>query len=131
MSANDMKVEPAHQSQPALREPRQVFSPAADIVEMNDGYRIVLDMPGIDDKSVDVTIENNVLAVRGAIEPVQVPMGKLVYEENPSGDYRRTFTLSNEIERNRIAAHVRNGVVTVHLPKAEQAKPRKIEVKAG
>lgn len=110
---------------------RKVYMPAVDILEGKDGTTVIADMPGVDDSTVDVTIEKNILEIYGKVEP-DIPQDmRLAGSEYGIGDYHRRFTLSDEIDRDRIQATVKNGVLRLILPKAEKAKTRKIEVKAG
>ncbi|MCI4625095.1 MAG: Hsp20/alpha crystallin family protein [Candidatus Magnetoovum sp. WYHC-5] len=107
----------------------RIYSPVVDIVERNGDVLITADMPGVDKNSVDITLEKNVLTIYGYVTP-EVPEGfKLAYEEYGVGDYKRSFTLSDEVARDKIEATIQNGVLTLVLPKAEAAKTRKIEVK--
>jgi len=107
---------------------RKVYTPAVDIVEKENEIIVVADMPGADEKSVDITLEKNVLTIYGRIEP-EVPEGhRLAVAEYGIGDYQRVFTLSEEVDRDKIKATVKKGVLKVTLPKAETVKTRKIEV---
>ena len=111
---------------------RTVFSPQVDIVEKKEEIVVTADMPGVDEKSVDINLEKNILTIFGAVEEDNLlTKHQLYYAEYGIGDYERVFTLSDEINRDRIQATVRNGVLNVILPKAEAAKSRKIAVKAG
>ncbi len=107
----------------------RLYSPAVDIFEQGGEIVLRAEMPGVDEKSVDITIEKNLLSIAGRVEPAE-PLGgyKLVYSEHGVGSYRRDFKLTDEIDRDRITASVRNGVLTLAMPKAEAAKGRKIEV---
>ena len=110
--------------------PRKVYTPAVDILERKDDIVVTADMPGVDERSVDITLEKNVLTIYGMVEP-QFPEGqRLALSEYGVGDYQRAFTLSEEVDRDRINASVKNGVLRLVLPKAAAAKARKIEVKA-
>jgi HSP20 family protein len=110
---------------------RQVYVPRADISETEETLQVVLDMPGVDEAGLDLTLEKDVLTVRGSVDP-QVPEGySPIYLEYESGDYERAFTLGREIDQERIEASLRDGVLTVTLPKAGPARTRKIEVKAA
>ncbi|MCC7130598.1 MAG: hypothetical protein B6D39_10415 [Anaerolineae bacterium UTCFX2] len=107
------------------------FLPRADIYEMDDQIVIVADMPGADKNSIDVTLEKNILTINAAVDPV-IPQGyALQAAEYEVGDYHRTFRLSNEIDRSKIEAVVKDGVLRLYLTKAAEAKARKISVKAG
>ena len=110
----------------------RVFSPQVDIVEKKEEIVVTADMPGVDEKSVDINLENNILTIFGAVEEDNLLTKHQAYHaEYGIGDYERVFTLSGEINRDRIQATVKNGVLTVILPKAEAAKSRRIAVKAG
>ena len=109
---------------------RRVFIPAVDIYENNDAVVLVADMPGADEKTVDVTLEKNVLTISAAVEPDTVDGYRIVYGEYGTGDYRRSFAVSDEIDGNRIVATVKNGVLRLTLPKAEKVKAKKIAVRA-
>jgi HSP20 family molecular chaperone IbpA len=106
----------------------KVFTPAVDIYETPDSVVLVADMPGVDESSVDVTLEKNVLTIYGQVE-AQYPAGhSLAYSEYRIGDYQRSFTISNAINWEKISGTVRNGVLRLTLPKAGPAKTRKINV---
>jgi HSP20 family protein len=109
---------------------RKVFLPRADVYETADGVIVEADMPGVDEKSLDITVENDVLTIRGKVEAVENPGYKPAYAEYETGDYERAFTLSQDIDRERIDASIRNGVLRLALPKATQARAHKIAVKA-
>lgn len=109
---------------------RRVFMPRADIYEMPEAIVLVADMPGVDEKGVDITLEKNVLTISGHVEPEKVAENaRLAYEEYEVGDYQRVFTLSDEVDREHIEAALKNGVLRVTLPKAGAAKTKKISVK--
>ena len=110
---------------------RRVLTPAADVYEGADGLVVVADMPGVDEKSVDINVERNVLTIEGRVEPDRQEGYQLVYREYEPGDYRRAFVLSDEVDVARIEASVKHGVLRIVLPKAEAAKARKITVKTG
>lgn len=110
---------------------RRVFVPRVDIYETGDELVLLADMPGVDENSVDVTLEKNVLTITGNLEPAQPENYSLTYAEYVEGDYQRSFTLSDEIDREKIEATVSNGVLSLRLPKAGPAKARKITVKAA
>ena len=116
---------------PERASDRRVFTPRADIIENEHEFVIIADIPGADDKSVEITLERNVLTLR-ATPPVEQPEGfSLVYSEYAVGDFERSFVLSDQIERDAIQAKVKDGVLRLHLPKSRVAKAQKITVKAG
>jgi HSP20 family protein len=109
---------------------RLAFVPRADVYETSDAILVVADMPGVDESSVDITLENNVLTINGYVEPEEPEGYTLAYAEYRVGDYVRAFTLSDQIEREGIEATIRDGVLRLHLPKAVAARKRKITVSA-
>jgi len=110
---------------------RPVLMPAVDICETNQEIILTADIPGVDEKSVDITLEQDVLTIEGHMQPVALTGYDLGFQEFNLGDYRRVFTLATEVDRDRIAAQVSHGVLRLTLPKAEPAKAKKIVVKAG
>jgi len=107
---------------------RPAFVPRADVYETGDTIVVVADMPGVDEKSLDITLEDNVLTINAYVEP-EMPEGYgLAYAEYRVGDYLRAFTVSDQIDQDGIEATVRDGVLRLYLPKAEEAKMRKIPV---
>ncbi len=110
---------------------RKVFIPPVDIVESKDAIILTADMPGVDEKNVSVTLEKGVLSVLGEVEPASVKDRKLAYAEYEIGDYERAFTLSDEIDQDRIEATVKNGILRLVLPKTEAARARRIPVKTS
>lgn len=107
------------------------YIPPVDVYETADNIILVADVPGADEKSIDITVEKNVLTIQGTVEPVAFKDHKLSYLEYDVGDYYRSFTLSGEIDREKIAAVVRDGVLHLTLPKSEQMKTKKIAVKSA
>jgi len=110
---------------------RRVYMPRTDIYETGNELVLVMDVPGADDQSVQVTLEKNVLTISAYPAYTKYEGHTLAYAEYGEGDYQRSFALSDEIDRGRIEAKVKNGVLTLHLPKAGEVKPHKISVKAG
>lgn len=110
---------------------RTCYLPQADIYETEDNYFLVMDMPGVNEKSIDITLEKNTLTINGFTD-VEAPEGySLARAEYRIGDYERSFRLTDQIDRENIEASYENGVLRLMLPKAEEAKARKIAVKTG
>lgn len=108
--------------------PETVYIPTVDICEDANTFRILADVPGADQRSVNVTVGNGVLTVeaKGSIDP---PAGyELVGQEYAVGRFRRDFTLSDQVDVEGIKARVSNGVLTITIPKREDVKARKIEI---
>lgn len=109
----------------------KTFTPRTDIIEQENSILVIADMPGVDEKSVDINVEKHVLTITGKVEPEDFGNHRLAYHEYEVGDYQRQFTLSDQIDVDGIEAGISNGVLRLELPKSEAVKPRKIEVKAG
>ncbi len=110
---------------------RKVFIPRTDIYEREDALVVVADMPGVDENAVDIQVERRVLTITGRVAPERFDPYRLEYGEYEIGDYERSFSLSDEVDVNKIQATVKQGILRIELPKAEAAKPKKITVQAG
>jgi len=110
---------------------RPAFVPRADIYETDEAIVVVADMPGVDETTVDITLEKDVLTINGYVEPVSPEGYSLAYAEYRVGDFQRAFTLSDQVDRDGIEASLKDGVLRLRLPKVTEAKTRKITVKAG
>ena len=110
---------------------RQVFSPRADVYETGEEIVVMADMPGVQEGSVDITLQKSVLTIQGKVETPTHEGYRLAYGEFEDGDYQRSFALSEGVDRDRIEATVSDGVLRLVLPKAKEAAARKIPVKAG
>lgn len=108
--------------------PARVFLPQTDIFETDQALTVVLEMPGVEKDKVDVKVENDVLKIEGRIDFSRYEGLQPLYTEYNIGNYARSFQLSSKIDQNRISAELRDGVMTLVLPKSEKAKPRKIAV---
>jgi HSP20 family molecular chaperone IbpA len=105
-----------------------IFTPRFDIWETADELVLYGDMPGVDVSDLDVQFENNQLTIYGRVKPRHADVTYLGGEYG-MGDFYRTFTIGESIDRGRISAELHNGVLILHLPKTEAVKPRRIEVK--
>lgn len=128
----DLTKQPAQaQVETERTRTRKVYVPRVDIYETKDSIVLIANMPGVDEKSVDVTLEKDTLTISGSVESLSFSGYSVAYAEYDTGDYQRAFTISSEVDRNRIEAKVKNGVLRVILHKAEQVKARKIAIKAA
>jgi len=109
----------------------KVYTPDVDIMEGKGEIIVIADMPGVDEKSIDVTLEDNVLTIYGRVDWNIPEKFTLAHTEYGIGDYQRIFTISGEINREKIQATVKNGVLRLVMPKNDTSKLRKIAVKAG
>jgi len=107
----------------------KIFSPAIDIIETADELKLYADMPGVDQTTIDITVDKDVLTIRGNVDAIPMEGYELIHQEYESGDYQRTFRLSDSVDQDKISAGYKKGVLELILPKAEKAKPKKIEVK--
>jgi HSP20 family protein len=110
---------------------RLAFVPRVDIYETDEAITVVADLPGVDENSIDITLEKNVLTLNAYVEPEEPEGFDLAYVEYRVGDYQRAFTLSDQIDQDGIEATVNAGVLRLHLPKVTEAKRRKIAITAG
>jgi HSP20 family molecular chaperone IbpA len=108
--------------------PVRHFVPAADIFETEDALTLVMEMPGVEKKDLDVQVENDVLRVEGRIDAAKYQGLTPLYSEYNVGHFTRAFSLSSKIDASRINATVQDGVLTLKLPKAEEARPRRIPI---
>jgi HSP20 family protein len=108
--------------------PGRHYIPYADIYEIDDALCVVMEMPGVERANLDVALENDVLRVDGQIDFSKYEGMEPVYTEYSIGHYTRSFTLSNKIDRERISAQLDDGVLTLTLPKAKEAEPRRISI---
>jgi HSP20 family molecular chaperone IbpA len=107
----------------------RVFLPNADIYETPNELKVVLEMPGIEKNNVEINIEDGILRVQGQLDLSNYGGLQPLYTEYNVGHYARSFDLSSKIDQSKIAAEMKNGVLSLTLPKVEEAKPRTIQVK--
>jgi HSP20 family protein len=106
--------------------------PAADIYESESELVVNLDLPGIDPKAVDVRVENNVLSIRGEQQFDEKQNKENFHRvERSYGPFARSFTLSTAVDPEKIRANFKAGVLSITLPKAETAKPKRIQIAAS
>src|SRR5579863_1143783 len=118
--------ENTYQGWPADTEGTSAWSPAADIFETENDLVLEADLPGIDPKQIDLRVENNVLTIR--VERPFMPKAErdnFHRVERSYGTFTRSFSLSTAVDSEKIRAAYKNGVLTITLPKAQQAKPRR------
>jgi HSP20 family molecular chaperone IbpA len=108
--------------------PARFFTPAADIYETEEALTVVLEIPGVDKKDLEVHLENDLLKIEGRIDVSKYEGLEPLYSEYNVGHFARSFTVSNQVDGKRISAAVDNGVLTLTLPKAEESRPRRIPI---
>jgi len=105
--------------------------PPVDIYEDETGFTLTADLPGVSKERLGVKVNGDNLLIEGEVL-VPAPQGmELLYAEVPASSYRRSFTLSRELDASKIEANLKDGVLKLRIPKAEEARPRKIEIKVG
>ncbi|HXV75181.1 MAG TPA: Hsp20/alpha crystallin family protein [Candidatus Polarisedimenticolaceae bacterium] len=109
--------------------PGRVFTPVVDIYETDGAITLLADMPGVTSEGLAIDLRDNVLTIDGSVDDVGGPNEVLLLREYDTGAYRREFRLTNLIDQARIEATLKDGVLKLTLPKAEAARPRRIEVK--
>jgi len=108
--------------------PGRHYIPYADIYETNDALCVVMEMPGVERTNLNVALENDVLRVDGQIDFSKYEGMEPVYTEYNIGHFTRSFALSSKIDQERISAQLDDGVLTLTLPKAQEAQPRRISI---
>ena len=132
MSDKDLSVSEKKEVQTSAESTRNVpvFIPAVDIYESESELTLVADMPGVPLEKVDIDLDGEQITIRGTV-PETDESGRVLLKEYTVGDYYRQFTLSNDKDREKIQASMKDGVLKLVLPKAEAATPRKIVVKSS
>ena len=112
--------------------PRASFVPGVDIQEEAGRFVVLADLPGVDPTAIEITIDSDLLTVKGNREPAPVTEGTAIQRaERPHGQFERRFRLPETAARDGFEADYRNGVLTISIPKAEEAMPYRIEVTAN
>jgi HSP20 family protein len=110
----------------------RTFSPAVDVLEVADSYRVVCDLPGMDMEDIEILISSNVLTLKGEKKAAPKQTSDQLYREETSvGRFQRTLQLPLAVDADKANAVLKNGVLTIQLPKREDVRPRQIAVKAS
>lgn len=131
MTNQELSVRPKQEVSDEQTHVGRTFLPDVDIYETKDSLWLVADMPGVDEKSVQVNLNDGVLTIEGGVALDEYQNVTPAYSEYRVGNYQRRFTVSSQIDVDRIRGKVVNGVLHLELPKAEKAKPRQISITAG
>ena len=107
------------------------YRPNVDIYELPEELVVLADVPGTSNDQIDINFEDGILTIHAKVTPRQTAQGPYNRREYGVGDFYRTFKVSEQIDASRIGAEYSAGVLTLHLPKIEAAKPRKIKVNAN
>jgi HSP20 family molecular chaperone IbpA len=130
MSPQELQVQQKREveKQQESTVPARTFMPTTDIYETESALTVVLEMPGVDKSNVDISVDAGILTIEGRLDFSKYQDMQPVYTEYNIGHYRRSFSLSSKIDQSKIGAEMADGVLTITLAKAEEAKPRRIRV---
>ena len=132
MVANELEAKPKQKvERHEATRPGAFFQPLVDIFETPEELMLVADMPGVPPDAVDVDLKGDELSIEGRVKPEDYEGLKPLYVEYGVGGYFRTFKLGEMVDRDRIKAQLKNGVLVLKLPKAERARARRIAVEAS
>ncbi|QDL37847.1 Hsp20/alpha crystallin family protein [Rhodoferax sediminis] len=131
MSDNKQVTNPASGSVTAVQEQQRAVLPPVDVFEDASGITLLADMPGVPKEKLELKVEGDALLIEGDVQS-HTPDGlEALYAELRVPRYRRSFTLSRELDTTRIEANLKDGVLKLRIPKQAHAQPRRIAVTAG
>lgn len=128
-SDREQQLQQQQQQQQQLAQ--RAMLPAVDVFEDESSITVLADMPGVPKDGLEIKVEGDALSIEGAVQPATPDGLEAVYAELRTGRFRRTFTLSRELDTARIDAGLKDGVLTLRIPKMAHAQPRRIQVSAG
>ncbi len=128
MANQELNVPTKQETREEVTREGRSYVPQVDIYETTEGLWLWADMPGVDESSLNVQLDNGVLTIEGHVDVKQYENTTPLYTEYNVGNYLRRFTLSNDVDSDRIVARMQHGVLALEIPKAERAKPRRISV---
>lgn len=126
MTPNSLTQDVNQNNREETRAPERFLRPAVSIVEDEAGLLLTADLPGTTKQAIDVNVDKGILTINATVSR-QMP-GRPIYSEFEWAPYFRQFQMPDVIDQSKVKAEFNNGVLTLHLPKAEAAKPRRIEV---
>jgi len=126
-----MEMKQKELERPAHAQEATALTPPVDIVEDAEGIVVTVDMPGVSKDHVSIGVEGDTLTLEGVVSLGENTQLQPVYQEVGVAQYRRSFVLSRDLDTEHIEAQMRDGVLTLRVPKREQARPRRIEVRAA
>lgn len=134
MANERSEIERNSRGHPALvqdGQPSRTYIPHSDIIEREDALVLLLDMPGVEEKSLNIDLEKDTLTISGQINVPKCDKHQLLYGEYGGGWYKRSFALADWFDSEKVQAELKDGVLTLTLPKSEKVKPKKITVRAA
>jgi HSP20 family molecular chaperone IbpA len=130
MANNQQELQEKTENGLTSAQPNKLYVPDVDVFETDENIVILAAMPGVSENSVDVTLDKNILRIDGSVEASHFDGYSPAYVEYEAGHYRRSFTLSDRIDRDKIEASVHNGLLSLTLAKTDLPQARKIEIQA-
>jgi HSP20 family protein len=129
-AAKDLEVQKKRpvQSSEESTAPVNLFVPTTDIFETEDSLNVLVEMPGVEKGNVEISVKDRILTIEGRIDFQKYAGMNPVYTEYKIGNFHRRFSLSNKVDGSKIRAEMRDGLLTLTIPKSEEAKAHKIEV---
>jgi HSP20 family protein len=127
----ELTRQPSSVTRQSARDTEYPVIPPADVLEDTDGITLYVDMPGVSKGGLKVEADKNTLVIEGDMQISMPPGMEALYAELQSTRYRRTFTLSGELDAERTIATLKNGVLSVNIPLRAEVRPRKIDVHVG
>jgi HSP20 family molecular chaperone IbpA len=131
MTPQELSVKNKQEVTEERTRPGRAYVPDIDVYETKDSLWLCADMPGVDEKSVEVKMADGVLSIEGQVSLQDYENLAPVYTEYNVGHFVRRLSVSDDVDAERIKARMANGVLELELPKAERAKPRRIAVTAA
>lgn len=128
MTQQELNVPQKQETRDEVTRAGRTYVPQVDIYETKEGLWLWADMPGVDEASLNVHLDNGVLTIEGQVDVKEYENTDPLYTEYNVGNYVRRFTLSNDVDSDRIVARMQHGVLSLEIPKAERAKPRRIAI---
>ena len=123
------QVQKHEEKQPETINQRPAIRPPVDIYENTNEYLLIADLPGVDKSNLVINLDGELLTIEGRVGDDVAATA--VEREFQLMDYRRSFELPNIVDRDKVAAELKHGVLTLHLPKVDEVKPRRIQVTVG
>jgi HSP20 family molecular chaperone IbpA len=128
MANQELNVREKQETPEEVTRAGRTYAPNVDIYETKDGLWLWADMPGVDERSINIQLDDGVLTIEGQVDLKQYENVTPLYTEYNVGNYLRRFTISSDVDSDRIVARMQDGVLALELPKAERAKARRITV---
>ena len=112
------------------RDGGQLFVPV-DLIETDENVLIMASLPGVRPEDVDISVKGNTMTISGEIKTEEAEKGEVHFRERPTGSFRRSFSLPTGVNTDKVNATFENGVLRITVPKSEEVKPKKIQIKTG